>query len=93
MIRWMQANMSVGDWSLTYGNPDFVRYAESYGAHGHRVGSAAELGPRLAHCLATEGFHPIDCPADYSEDAHCHPVKRRHPQPREQAPKRRTALP
>src|SRR3546814_19627159 len=37
MIRWKQANMGFKDWGLTYGNPDFVKYAESYGAHGHRV--------------------------------------------------------
>jgi acetolactate synthase-1/2/3 large subunit len=37
MIRWKQANMGFKDWGLTYGNPDFVKYAESYGAQGHRV--------------------------------------------------------
>ncbi|MGD9602545.1 MAG: acetolactate synthase large subunit [Gammaproteobacteria bacterium] len=68
MIRWKQANMGLADWGLTYGNPDFVRYAESYGAHGHRVDSAAGLGPLLAHCLAAPGVHLIDCPVDYSEN-------------------------
>ncbi len=33
MIRWKQANMGFEDLGLTYGNPDFVKYAESYGAH------------------------------------------------------------
>ena len=32
MIRWKQANMGFTDFGLTYGNPDFVKYAESYGA-------------------------------------------------------------
>jgi len=68
MIRWKQANMGLQDWGLTYGNPDFVRYVESYGGHGHRVGSAAELGPLLARCLASDGVHLIDCPVDYSEN-------------------------
>ena len=68
MIRWKQANMGFADWGLTYGNPDFVRYVESYGGQGHRVGSAAELGPLLAACLAGEGVHLIDCPIDYSEN-------------------------
>ncbi|MFX5521417.1 thiamine pyrophosphate-dependent enzyme, partial [Acinetobacter baumannii] len=27
MIRWKQANMGFKDWGLTYGNPDFVKYA------------------------------------------------------------------
>ena len=30
MIRWKQSNMGLADYGLTYGNPDFVKYAESY---------------------------------------------------------------
>lgn len=68
MIRWKQANMGFVDFGLTYGNPDFVKYAESYGAHGHRVESAAHLSELLAHCRDTPGVHLIDCPVDYSEN-------------------------
>ena len=68
MIRWKQANMGFKDWGLTYGNPDFVKYAEAYGAHGHRVESAEHLPKLLAHCLSTDGVHLIDCPVDYSEN-------------------------
>jgi len=68
MIRWKQANMGLKDFGLTYGNPDFTTYAQSYGAQGHRVGSAAELGPLLKQCLETPGVHLIDCPVDYSEN-------------------------
>lgn len=68
MIRWKQANMGFKDWGLTYGNPDFVKYAESYGAHGHRVTSAAHLEALLAQCQATPGVHLIDCPVDYSDN-------------------------
>jgi acetolactate synthase I/II/III large subunit len=68
MIRWKQANMGFADWGLTYGNPDFVKYAESYGAHGHRVESAAHLGELLRHCRDAAGVHLIDCPVDYSEN-------------------------
>ena len=39
--------MGFEDFGLTYGNPDFVKYAESYGARGHRVESA-EAGARPA---------------------------------------------
>jgi acetolactate synthase-1/2/3 large subunit len=70
MIRWKQANMGFADWGLTYGNPDFVRYAESYGAHGHRVASAAHLGELLRHCRDTPGVHLVDCPVDYTENDH-----------------------
>jgi acetolactate synthase-1/2/3 large subunit len=68
MIRWKQANMGFKDWGLTYGNPDFVKYAESYGALGHRVQSAAHLQELLKHCLDTPGVHLIDCPVDYSDN-------------------------
>jgi acetolactate synthase-1/2/3 large subunit len=68
MIRWKQANMSFKDWGLTYGNPDFVRYAESYGAHGHRVESADELLPLLQQCHGEGGVHLIEVPIDYSEN-------------------------
>jgi acetolactate synthase I/II/III large subunit len=68
MIRWKQANMGFADWGLTYGNPDFVKYAESYGANGHRVESAAHLKELLVHCRDTSGVHLIDCPVDYSDN-------------------------
>lgn len=68
MIRWKQANMGFKDWGLTYGNPDFVKYAESYGANGYRVESAANLDELLKHTLATPGVHLIDCPIDYSDN-------------------------
>lgn len=68
MIRWKQANMGFEDWGLTYGNPDFVKYAESYGAMGHRVESAAHLKELLATCRDTPGVHLIDCPVDYSDN-------------------------
>src|ERR1700751_3362058 len=34
MIRWKQGAEKVAEWGLTFGNPDFVKYAESYGAKG-----------------------------------------------------------
>ena len=68
MIRWKQANMGFEDWGLTFGNPDFVKYAEAYGAFGHRPTSAADFERLLAHTLATPGVHLIDCPVDYSDN-------------------------
>ena len=68
MIRWKQANMGFKDWGLTYGNPDFVKFAESFGAHGHRVESSKHLTEVLAHCRDTDGVHLIDCPVDYTEN-------------------------
>ncbi|KPN91337.1 acetolactate synthase large subunit [Pseudomonas nunensis] len=68
MIRWKQAQMGFEDFGLDYGNPDFVLYAQSYGAFGHRVNSAAAFAPLVQHCLETPGVHVIDCPVDYSEN-------------------------
>jgi len=68
MIKWKQAQMSVPDFGLDYGNPDFVKYAESYGARGHRVEKAAELPGLLRSCLENPGVDLIDIPVDYSEN-------------------------
>ena len=68
MIRWKQANMGFADWGLTYGNPDFVKYAEAYGAHGYRVESAAHLDELLALTGKTPGVHLIEVPVDYSDN-------------------------
>nr|MCH9764928.1 acetolactate synthase large subunit [Alphaproteobacteria bacterium] len=43
MIRWKQAQYGFQDWGLEFGNPDFVAYAKSYGAHGHRVTKTEDL--------------------------------------------------
>ena len=66
MIRWKQANMEFEDYGLTFGNPDFVKYAESYGAIGHRPESSAELLPLLKKCQSEPGVHLIDLRIDYS---------------------------
>lgn len=66
MIKWKQAHMEFDNYGLDYGNPDFVMYAKSYGAIGHRVAATDELGPLLRNCLAEPGVHIIDCPVDYS---------------------------
>lgn len=68
MIKWKQANMGFDNFGLDYGNPDFVKYAQSYGAHGHRVQSASELLPLLIACLSSPGVHVIDAAIDYSEN-------------------------
>ena len=68
MIRWKQANMGFADWGLTYGNPDFVKYAESYGAKGHRCEDAASLPALLRECLDAPGVNLLEVPVDYSDN-------------------------
>jgi acetolactate synthase-1/2/3 large subunit len=69
MIRWKQAAGRFPDWGLTYGNPDFVAYAESYGATGHRVPDAASFAPMLEAAFQAGGVHLIDAAIDYSQNA------------------------
>lgn len=68
MIRWKQAHMGFKDFGLTFNNPDFVQYAESYGAYGHRVEKTADLVPMLESCCQAGGVHVIDLPVDYSQN-------------------------
>ena len=56
------------DWGLTFGNPDFVKYAESYGAKGSRVETAGGLFPALEAAFEMGGVHLVAVPVDYSEN-------------------------
>lgn len=68
MIKWKQGNMDFQNFGLDFHNPDFVKYAESYGANGHRVEKADDLSAIITHCIEEKGVHVIDCPIDYSEN-------------------------
>ncbi len=68
MIRWKQAGSGFEDWGLEYNNPDFVKYAESYGAHGHRVTSVNGFGETVDRAYREGGVHLIDMPVDYSQN-------------------------
>lgn len=68
MIRWKQEHAGFPDWGLQFGNPDFVKYAESYGATGHRVESAAQILPLFEKAFKAGGVHLVDVPVDYSEN-------------------------
>jgi len=70
MIHCKQAKMGYAEFGVSYGNPDFVKYAEAYGAKGYRVESAGAFLPLLEHCIKTPGVHVIDCPVDYRENDH-----------------------
>jgi acetolactate synthase-1/2/3 large subunit len=68
MIRWKQAVDDFPDFGLTFGNPDFVRYAESYGAKGSRVTSVDGLLPTMEMAFKGGGVHLVDVAIDYSEN-------------------------
>jgi acetolactate synthase-1/2/3 large subunit len=68
MIRWKQAVDSFADWGLTFGNPDFVKYADAYGAKGRRVETADTLAPTLEAAFREGGVQVVIVPVDYSEN-------------------------
>jgi acetolactate synthase-1/2/3 large subunit len=68
MIRWKQAVDRFPDYGMTFGNPDFVKYAAAYGAEGHHVGSAEALVPTLRKAFAAGGTQLVAVPVDYREN-------------------------
>jgi acetolactate synthase I/II/III large subunit len=50
----------------TFGNPDFVAYAESFGAVGYQITAPEQLLPVLQTALADDTVSVIACPVDYS---------------------------
>jgi acetolactate synthase-1/2/3 large subunit len=68
MIKWKMEDMGFEPWGLDFGNPDFVRYAESYGARGVRVEKTEDLLPTLQSALAAPGVQLVEVPVDYSEN-------------------------
>jgi len=66
MIKWKQEGEGFDNFGLDFNNPDFVQYAESFGAIGHRPTSHNEFEKILDSALNTKGVHVIDLPVDYS---------------------------
>jgi len=65
MIKWKQGTSGFSAWGLDYGNPDFVMYAQAYGAQGHRLERSEDLRSLLQRCLAEPAVHVIDVPLSY----------------------------
>jgi acetolactate synthase-1/2/3 large subunit len=68
LITWHQLQTFGRPSHITFKNPDFVKYAESFGAKGYRVETTADLVPTLKQALADDTVAVIDCPVDYSEN-------------------------
>ncbi|MDX2441013.1 MAG: acetolactate synthase large subunit [Desulfobacterales bacterium] len=68
MIKWKQSGFDLHNFGLDFGNPDFVKYAESYGAKGYRITKEKRLTEVLKECLNTSGVHVLEVPVDYSEN-------------------------
>jgi acetolactate synthase I/II/III large subunit len=68
LIEW-KMDLELGEhYYVKFGNPDIVKYAESFGAKGYRINSADELLPTLQAALDEDGVSLICCPVDYSEN-------------------------
>ena len=66
LISW-KMDLEIGhNVDTRFGNPDFVAYAESFGAKGYRISSADELLPTLTTALADDTVSVIACPVDYT---------------------------
>ena len=68
LIRWHQLRHFGRPSHIDFNNPDFVMFAESFGAKGYRVEAADELVPTLEQAIADDTVVVIDCPVDYSEN-------------------------
>jgi acetolactate synthase-1/2/3 large subunit len=68
LIGW-KMDMQLGhNVEVGFSNPDFVAYAESFGARGYQVRAASDLLPMLTEALAADTVSVIACPVDYSEN-------------------------
>ena len=68
LIEWKQHIHFGRESNVRFGNPDFVKFAESFGAFGCRIEKAEELLPALRAALARNTVSIIDCPVDYREN-------------------------
>lgn len=68
LIEWKQMNDFGRKSHIDFENPDFVKYAESFGAKGYRITKGEELLPTLQQALKDKTVSVIDCPVDYSEN-------------------------
>ncbi len=65
-IKWKQKNMKLRNFALDYSNPDFVEYAESYGASGFKINKGEHLSDVLRQAFSLNKPAVIECPVDYS---------------------------
>ena len=68
IIKSKQLNFFGRSAFVDFSNPDFVKYAESFGAKGYRVESANDLKSILQDAIKQRCVSVVDCPVDYSEN-------------------------
>ncbi|HTZ18626.1 MAG TPA: acetolactate synthase large subunit [Dissulfurispiraceae bacterium] len=65
-IKWEQQARQLPDFGLDYSNPDFVKYAESFGAVGMKVRGNDDLASLIREAFSLRKPVLIECPVDYS---------------------------
>jgi len=68
LIKWKQEIHFGRDSNIDFNNPDFVKFAESFGAKGYRVQQAKDFVPTLQQAIKDNTVVLIDVPVDYSEN-------------------------
>jgi len=68
LIKWHQDRRFGRSGYVDFSNPDFVKYAESFGAKGYRVEKTDDLVSVLEQAFADETVVVVDVPVDYSEN-------------------------
>ncbi len=68
LIEWKQMNTFGRPAHIDFTNPDFVKYAQAFGAKGYRVQGSDELVPILKDAFSQNVPSVIDCPVNYAEN-------------------------
>lgn len=68
LIKWKQDDRYKQHCFVDFDNPDFVKFAESFGIKGYRIEKTEDLLPTLEKCFENDELAVIDCPVDYREN-------------------------
>jgi acetolactate synthase-1/2/3 large subunit len=68
LIEWHQLREYGRKSNVDVGHPDFIKFAESFGANGYKIQKAEDLQSVLKTAMNDGGVSLIDCPVDYSEN-------------------------
>ena len=68
MIKWKQQNMNFKNFGLDFNNPDFVKYAQSYGAYGYQIKKQDNFKEKVNEIINMKGIKIFDVPIDYSNN-------------------------
>ncbi|MGE4443780.1 MAG: acetolactate synthase large subunit [Candidatus Altimarinota bacterium] len=68
MIKWKQVGANMPMWGLDFGNPDFVKLAESFGGKGYKVQNKHEFQETLRRVNEEKGLKIIDLDFDYPQE-------------------------